>query len=324
MLKTNPRNARAKRAMDHREPKLIENTKQALFIPGSNCNQVLQDAMVDLNSLKKPDSKKFQRRNDVRPFEDASSIEFFSEKNDSSLLVLANHNKKRPNNLTFIRTFNYKVFDMIELRLDNYKFLKDFRKATFQVGLKPMFTFNGPAFSTHPVFQHVKSLFLDFFRGQLLDGLDVAGLQHVISISADEVDEEKPLPKVHMRVYMLKTYRSNDNPKLPRVELDEIGPRFDFTIGRRQEASPDVAKEAFKVAKQLEPKTKKNIEVDPLGDKLGRVHVDRQDLNQLQSRKMKGLKKRAAVDSDDEDDDEMASGDDEEMIDVSTKKARKD
>lgn len=323
MLKTNPKNARAKRAMDKREPKLIENTKQALFIPGSNCNQVLQDAMVDLNSLKKPDSKKFQRRNEVRPFEDASSIEFFSEKNDCSLVVLANHNKKRPNNLTFIRTFNYKVYDMIELRLENYKFLKDFKKATFQVGMKPMFTFNGPAFNTHPIYQHVKSLFLDFFRGQKLDGLDVSGLQHVISLSADEVDDEKPLPKVHMRVYMLKTFRSSDNPKLPRIELDEIGPRFDFTVGRRQEADADMAKEAFKVAKQLEPKTQKNIETDLLGDKLGRVHVDRQDLDQLQSRKMKGLKKRTAPDSDDEDDDNSEFDDEEEEDEVPVKKSKK-
>ncbi len=30
----------------------------------------------DLNALKKPDTKKFQRRNEIRPFEDASSIEF--------------------------------------------------------------------------------------------------------------------------------------------------------------------------------------------------------------------------------------------------------
>lgn len=272
--------------------------------------------MVDLNALKKPDTKKFQRRNEIRPFEDASSIEFFSEKNDCSLIVLATHNKKRPNNLTFIRTFNYKIYDMIELRLaDNFKFLKDFRKATFQVGMKPLFTFNGPAFNTHPIYQHVKSLFLDFFRGQILDGLDVAGIQHVISLSVDEVDEERPLPKVHFRVYIIKTYRS-DNPKLPRVELDEIGPRFDFIVGRRQAADPEMETEAFKVPKQLEARTKKNIETDLLGDKLGRVHVDKQDLNQLQTRKMKGLKNKFSSKEGEEDDDEDED-DDEEMDDDS-------
>ena len=68
-----------------------------------------------------------------------------------------------------------------------------------------------------------------------------------------------------------------------------------------------MAKEAFKVPKQLEPKTQKNIETDLLGDKLGRVHVDRQDLDQLQSRKMKGLKKRpAGFDSGEEDEEDFS------------------
>jgi ribosome production factor 2 len=282
---------------------LVENTKQALFIPGANCNKVLQDAMVDLNALKKPDAKRFQKKNDIRPFEDISSLEFFSEKNDCSLLVLGTHNKKRPNNLTFVRTFNYRIYDMIELRLESFKFLKDFRKATFNVGMKPMLTFNGPAFDSHPTYMHIKSLFLDFFRGETTDLLDVAGLQHVISISAGEIQEDKPLPLVHFRVYLLKTYKST-TPKMPRVELDEIGPRFDFAIGREQLADAEMEKEAMKRPRQLEPKAKKNVETDLVGDKLGRIHVGKQQLDKLQTRKMKGLKKRynQEVESDDDED----------------------
>lgn len=260
-------------------------------MPGANCNQVVHDAMVDLHALKKPDAKRFQKKNDIRPFEDASSLEFFSEKNDTSLLVLGSSNRKRPNNLTFARTFNFQIYDLIELRLENYKFLKDFRKTTFNIGLKPMFVFNGPAFDSHPTFQHIKSLFLDFFRGQVLEGLDVAGLQHIISISTDEVEEDKPLPKVYFRVYLLKTVRG-DSPKLPRVELDEIGPSFDFIIGREQAASAEMEKEAFKTPRALEARSKKNIETDTMGDKIGRIHVGKQDIGKLQTRKMKGLKSK--------------------------------
>lgn len=253
------------------------------------------------HSLKKPDAKRFQKKNDIRPFEDASSLEFFAEKNDTSLIVLGSNNKKRPNNLTFARTFNYQIYDMIELKLENYKFLKDFRKATFSIGMKPMFVFNGPAFDSHPTFQHIKSLFLDFFRGQVLEGLDVAGLQHIISISTDEVEDDKPLPKVYFRVYLLKTVRG-DSPKLPRVELDEIGPRFDFVIGREQSASAELEKEAFKTPRALEARSKKNIETDIMGDKIGRVHVGKQDIGKLQTRKMKGLKKKYDQIAEDEDD----------------------
>ena len=52
---------------------------------------------------------------------------------------------------------------MIEFSIQkNHKLLQDFKKLTFTIGLKPMFSFNGPLFDSHPVYQHVKSLFLDF------------------------------------------------------------------------------------------------------------------------------------------------------------------
>jgi len=40
-----------------------------------------------------------------------------------------------------------------------------------------------------------------------------------------------------------------------------------------------------------EARTKKNINMDIMGDKIGRVHLGKQDLNTLQTRKMKGLKR---------------------------------
>ena len=104
-------------------------------------------------ALKKPDAKKFSKKNEIRPFEDAAELEFFAEKNDTSLMVFSTHNKKRPNTLIFTRFFNHKVYDMIELSIQNNpKLLQDFKKLTFTIGLKPMFVFNGPAFDNHPVF----------------------------------------------------------------------------------------------------------------------------------------------------------------------------
>ncbi|PRT53772.1 Ribosome biogenesis protein RPF2 [Wickerhamiella sorbophila] len=310
MLRTvKAKNARSKRAMDGRAPKVVENTKQALFVPGANSNKLLHDAMVDLCALKKPDGKRFQKKNDVRPFEDSSSLEFFSEKNDSSLLVFSSHNKKRPNTLTFARTFNYQIYDMVELSIVQAKLLQEFKKTTFHVGLKPMFTFNGEVFESHPTFIQIKSLFLDFFRGQESEALDPAALQHVISITAENVDDDSPsLPLVHFRVYLLKTYKST-TPKVPRVELEEIGPRFDFKVGRTQAANPDMEKQAMKRAK-IEEKTKKNVETDIMGDKVGRIHMEKQDFGKLQTRKMKGLKRQFDQVSEEEDSGEEESGED--------------
>ncbi|QPG75040.1 rRNA-binding ribosome biosynthesis protein rpf2 [Brettanomyces nanus] len=297
MIRTvKPKSARSKRAMDKKQPKIVENVKSALFIPGQNANKALHDITVDLAALKKPYCKRFQKKNQILPFEDSSSIEFLSEKNDSSIVVLSTNNKKRPNSLTFIRTFNYAVYDMIELQvLSNYKLFDAFKKVTFQLGLKPMFAFQGSIFDTNPVMKQVKSLFLDMFRGEVNKYVDVAGLQWIISISAIEEDDQNQaiskLPLVHFRVYKLKTYHSPE-PKLPRVELEETGPRLDFKIGRHESASAEVEKEALTVPKQLQPKEKKNVQTDMLGDKVAKVHVGKQDLSGLQTRKMKGLKSR--------------------------------
>lgn len=242
-------------------------------------------------ALKKPDAKRFSKKNEVRPFEDASTLEFFSEKNDTSLMVFSSHNKKRPNTLVFSRFFNHKVYDMVELSIqDNHKLIGDFKKLTFTMGLKPMFTFNGTAFDTHPVFQQVKSMFMDFYRGDETDLQDVAGLQYIISLSVGEIEDpnSSALPLLHFRVYKLKSYRSGQ--KIPRVEVDEIGPRFDFKIGRRVTPPPEVEKEAMTRPKQLQPKEKKNVQTDSMGDKVAKIHVGQQDLSKLQTRKMKGLK----------------------------------
>jgi ribosome production factor 2 len=41
----------------------------------------------------------------------------------------------------------------------------------------------------------------------------------------------------------------------------------------------------------LEERPKKNITTDSMGDKIGRVHLGKQDLSELQLRKMKALKR---------------------------------
>lgn len=74
----------------------------------------------------------------------------------------------------------------------------------------------------------------------------------------------------------------------------------------------------------LQPKQKKNIETDIVGDKMGRIHLGRQDLGNLQTRKMRGLKRgRDVVDVDEElDDVTMVDDEDDDEPAGRTKKAR--
>ena len=47
----------------------------------------------------------------------------------------------------------------------------------------------------------------------------------------------------------------------------------------------------------MQAKRKKNVETDIVGDKIGRIHLGKQDLGELQTRKMKGLKRGRNTDA---------------------------
>jgi ribosome production factor 2 len=229
------------------------------------------------------------------------------------MLVFGSTSKKRPHAITLVRTFSYKVLDMVELYLnaDTFRTLAQFKNKKCAVGLKPMLLFAGTPFESPVTNEYtlIKSFFTDFFKGEPADKVDVEGLQYIISISArDTVDGEEVKPSVHMRAYLIKTKKSGQ--KLPRVEVEEMGPRMDFRVGRIKEADESIMKEALKRAKTSAERPKKNISTDIVGDKMGRIHLGRQDLKELQTRKMKGLKRsRDIAGSEDEMEEDQISED---------------
>lgn len=75
---------------------------------------------------------------------------------------------------------------------------------------------------------------------------------------------------------------------------------MDFRIGRSQQPDEAAWKEAMKKPKGGEEKIKKNISTDIMGDKMGRIHIGKQDLSDLQTRKMKGLKRNRDLESNNE------------------------
>jgi len=298
-----PKNARTKRFVENKGPQTTENPRTTLFLRYTSCSEILHLVLTDLYALKRPLAVKFGKKNEIHPFEDPSSLEFFSEKNDASLMVYASHSKKRPHCLTFVRFFDFKVLDMIELLVDpeTMRTLGQFKNAAkAATGLKPLLSFSGSAFDspTSNAYTLAKSVFLDLFKGPDVKELDVEGLRFMIHVSVAEETDADPKPQIHLRCYLLSTKKSGTS--LPKVEVEEMGPRIDFRVGRTKEADSGMWKEAMRKPKGQEAKTKKNVETDTIGDKVGRIHLGKQDLGQLQTRKMKGLKRSRDV-ADDED-----------------------
>lgn len=190
-------------------------------------------------------------------------------------------------------------------------------------GHRPLMHFASELFDTHPRFIQLKSLLLDFFGSEVMDGIHLSGIEHVISVSLaptpsslnnasgitdESADDTKSLPKIHLRTYTLRLLSSGT--RVPRVELLPMGPSLDLSLRRHQAADSEMWKAAMrrpKIKKQdIEKglgKKKKNLDVDEMGDLRGRVHIGKQDLGKLQTRKMKGLKAAPGVSEDEDDDD---------------------
>lgn len=286
-----PKNARAKRALQAREPKLVEAERAALWMRGTSTSEVITAILKDLHDLKKPASTNFNRRNDKRPFEDETSVEFLCQKNECSVFGFGSHSKKRPNNLILGRLYNYKIYDMYEFGLTDIKTTGQFKASRMPtLGNRPMLIFQGDAFENDSKLIELKSLFLDMFGHEAMQKVNLGGIEHAIVLTAQGAQGDKE-PKVAFRHYHVAFKKSGG--RVPRVELEEVGPHFDMEVRRSRPASAELQKEACKVPRQVQKsgKMKKNFEKNAFGDTLGRVHMQKQDLDDFQTRKMKGLKR---------------------------------
>lgn len=277
-----PTTQRGKRALLAKEPQVVEYTKKTFLVKGRKTGGCITDCLKDFYSLKKPDAVMLSRKNDVLPFEDSTFFEHHGRKRSANHFVFGSHSKKRPNNLILGRLFDYNVLDMIELGVEAYTPMAEFKNEKIGLGIKPCLVFNGEDWSQQHEYQRIKNLLVDFFHRDVVKSVRLAGIEHVISFTAVE-------GVIFMRSYKILLKKSGQ--KTPRIEVEEIGPSADMRLRRTKLASEDLFKTAMKQPKELNIKKKKNVTKDGLGTIHGRIHIPKQQLDGIQTRKMKGLKK---------------------------------
>ncbi|GIL57190.1 hypothetical protein Vafri_12488 [Volvox africanus] len=278
---------RGKRYLESRAPKAIEDAKRVLFLYGNQTSQVIKDVVTDLYQLKRLEAQKFTRKNEnVRPFEPGgeTSLEFYCNRNNCSLFVLGSHSKKRPHNIVIGRMFDFRLYDALEMGVEELQVIRDFGAAGTgaQLGNKPCVVFVGEKFESVPAMALAKSLLLDIFRGETVDNINLAGVDRVVmAVAMDDC-------RLQLRQYSIRFKKSGT--RIPRVALTEMGPRIVFSVRRYRLPPSDLQQEAMKQPK-LGKKKEKNVSSDSLAGKVGRIYMPKQSMDTLGLSKYKGTKR---------------------------------
>jgi ribosome production factor 2 len=294
-----PPKARVQRYLKSTEPQLRESAKHCLLLQGLRCPTPLRQVLRDIHKLQAPNAKVLSKSNPIVPFETdgQQSLEFLMTKNDCSLVVLASSNKKRPNNLVLARTFDRQILDMIELAVLRFKSLSDYGGAVpkKRIGSKPLMLFCGDLWQQDETLRKLQNMLIDFYRGQSVDKLVVTGLDHLMTFTAARpsttADSSSSSPLIHQRTYFMKLIKNPKGGSTPTPTLVPCGPDLDFQTRRTQWPSPDLAKASLRQPSALRSKKKKNLSTNLFGERLGRLHLTKQDVAKMGGRKAKALRR---------------------------------
>ena len=227
--------------------------------------------MADLARLKPGECVRLTRPNpDAAPFDPPGSagpaaIESLARRaggGGAGLFVLGTHTKKRPHALTLGRLYDGRLLDAVEFSVDpaTARLLKAFGAAptAAQAGHKPALAFVGSAWEADPAAGAAKSLLLDFLRGRVVTGINLAGLDRLILVVAEGGGGSGGRggggggARLALRQFSLRLKKSGVTT--PRVEAAEIGPALDLAIVRHLVGPPDLVKASLRAG--VAPKKK--------------------------------------------------------------------
>lgn len=170
---------------------------------------------------------------------------------------------------------------MYEFGVDNFQGLMSFKGDKKAIGSKPLMVFIGDQWDTDSTYIKIQSLLLDTFRADKIDKIALKGIDHVFCCAVAD-------GKIMVRPYCIDFQRSGT--KVPDVVLSGMGPFMDLTLRRTHSPSEDLWKTACKRPAALKVTKVKNIQRTTLGEKLGRIHMKKQNLDKMGGRRVTALR----------------------------------
>lgn len=98
-------------------------------------------------------------------------------------------------------------------------------------------------------------------------------------------------PIIHQRTYYCKLKKNPNGGRTPLPYLTPSGPDMDFYVRRTEFATPEIFNLAMKQPTVNKPKKVKNQKTNVFGETIGRLHLERQDIDNMGGKKSKALRK---------------------------------
>ena len=267
-------------------PKMIEDPKQCLFINTRNSTEIMRMVLNDLYLMRRDLSKKLTKKEEIiNVVENRSNIEFLCKKNNSTFFALSSHNKKHPMNLTLGCLYDFQLLDYFDFEVTNFLPMSYFKsEVVINSDLKPIIIFQGELFESDFNYDRLKKFFIDFFQLYDIENISISEMRRIIAIS---IEKDEKIVKI--RNYQINGDLSNKN-NLSKVNLIEIGPSFDLKERKFTLGDEVLYKKTLKQPKGIKEIKEKNIEKNKiLGEKRGRIHMQKQNLGAVSLKKFKKI-----------------------------------
>ena len=286
MEERKPKTHKGKLYLESLKPKLIEDPKQCLFINTANSTELMSMVLHELYLMRKDLSKQLNRKENIfNIVENKENVEFLCTKNNTTFFSLSSHNKKHPMDLTLGCLYDHQLLDSFEFEVTNFIPTSYFKvNTTINSDLKPIIIFQGELFESDFNYDRLKKFFIDYFQLYDKESIVISEMRRLIVISIE--NDEKV---VKIRSYQINGDLMNKN-NLNKIDLVEIGPSLDLKERKFILADEVLYKKSLKQPKAIKEIKEKNVEKNKiLGEKRGRLHMQKQNLKAVSLKKFKKI-----------------------------------
>lgn len=261
----------------------VEGSKCCLFITSNNSSEELKKFMLELHLLQKPYSvykpKKHPQLANI--LENLPILVKYCVNNLCSFFFSIIPNKKYPSRFLLGRLFCNQLFDYYVFSLISFIPQSSFplsKEVAYDT--KPIVLCQGSYFDKDETTKYLKNVLLDFFKHKNVDSFSKNSLQRLIVLTAYETKTSKQI--ISFRQYLIQS-TFFDTPEI--MDLQEVGPRFDFSLLKCKTPDYEEMQEALKTsAINKKPKKSNKVEKDSFGNLTRKLYIQKPDFKTLHTK----------------------------------------